>query len=105
MTEGTVVGGRYVLHAPIGDGAMGTVYRAKHARVGRDFAIKVLHRSLMKDPKVLKRFEREAELAGRLRHQNVVSVIDVGLTYNGLRYMAMELAPGTSLGHMLLDGP
>ncbi|HUS30183.1 MAG TPA: serine/threonine-protein kinase [Kofleriaceae bacterium] len=105
LAEGTVVGGRYVVNAPIGDGAMGTVYRAKHARVGRDFAIKVLHRSLMKDPKAVKRFSREAELAGRLRHQNVVSVVDVGLTYNGLRYMAMELAPGTSLGHILLDGP
>jgi serine/threonine-protein kinase len=105
LSEGTVVGGRYVIGALIGDGAMGTVYRSRHAKVSREFAIKVLHRSLMKDPKVLKRFEREAELAGRLRHQNVVAVVDVGIAYNGLRYMAMELAPGASLGHMLLDGP
>jgi tRNA A-37 threonylcarbamoyl transferase component Bud32 len=105
LAEGTVVGGRYVVGGPIGDGAMGTVYRAKHAKVSRQFAIKVLHRSLMRDPKVLKRFEREAELAGRLRHQNVVSVVDVGLTYNGLRYLAMELAPGSSLADVLAEGP
>ncbi len=84
---------------------MGTVYRAHHSKVGREFAIKILHKGLMTNPKIVKRFEREAELAGRLRHTNVVSVVDVGLTYNGLRYMAMDFAPGRTLSSILDEGP
>ena len=45
--------------------------RRKHVKVGRPFAVKVLHPRLLEDRKVLQRFEREAELAGRLRHPNV----------------------------------
>lgn len=84
---------------------MGTVYRAFHSKVRREFAVKILHKSLMGNPKVVKRFEREAELAGRLRHMNVVSVVDVGLTYNGLCYMAMDFAPGETLASILDEGP
>lgn len=99
------MGGRYVIEGPIGGGGMGTVYRAIHNRMRRPFAIKILHKSLMTNPKVVQRFEREAELAGRLRHTNVVSVVDVGVTPNGLRYMAMELAPGATLASLLDEGP
>jgi serine/threonine-protein kinase len=94
-----------VLEAPIGDGGMGTVYRAHHAKVSRQFAIKVLHRSLLTNEKIVLRFEREAELAGRLRHTNVVSVVDVGTTEHDMRYLAMELAPGINLATILEDGP
>ncbi|NVB84761.1 MAG: serine/threonine protein kinase [Kofleriaceae bacterium] len=94
-----------MIERPIGGGGMGTVYRAHHSKVRRQFAVKILHKSLMENPKIVKRFEREAELAGRLRHTNVVSVVDVGLTYNGLRYMAMEFAPGTTLSTILDEGP
>jgi serine/threonine-protein kinase len=94
-----------VLEAPIGDGGMGTVYRAHHAKVSRQFAIKVLHRSLLTNEKIVLRFEREAELAGRLRHTNVVSVVDVGTTEHDMRYLAMELAPGVNLATVLDDGP
>lgn len=105
LSEGTLVGGRYVVGAQIGDGGMGAVYRAHHAKVGRQFAIKVLHRSLMTNDKIVMRFAREAELAGRLSHTNVVSVVDVGTTSDGQHYLAMELAPGVSLASLLDDGP
>ena len=94
-----------MLEAPIGDGGMGIVYRAHHAKVSRQFAIKILHRSLMTNEKIVLRFEREAELAGRLRHTNVVSVVDVGVTEHDMRYLAMELAPGINLATILDDGP
>ncbi len=84
---------------------MGVVYRARHVRFGRQFAIKILHKSLTDDPKVLRRFEREAELAGRLRHTNVASVVDIGMTDSGVHFMAMEFAPGQNVAELLADGP
>jgi len=105
LLEGTVLAGRYVIDARLGDGAMGVVYRAHHVKVGRAFAIKILHQSLTDNPKVLRRFEREAELAGRLGHTNVAAVVDVGVTDDGVHFMVMELAPGTPLDRLLADGP
>ena len=102
--EGHVLVDRYVIEARLADGAMGTVYRARHVKFGRQFAIKVLHPSLVANEKVLRRFEREAELAGRLRHTNVASVVDVGVTENGLHFTAMEFASGVNLASMLAEG-
>ena len=75
---GEVLANRYLIESKLGEGAMGAVYKAKHVKVGRPFAVKVLHPRLLEDRKVLQRFEREAELAGRLRHPNVIGVVDVG---------------------------
>lgn len=80
---------------------MGAVYRARHIKVGRKFAIKVLHESLTNHPKLVMRFEREAELAGRLDHPNVVGVVDVGVTDDGMHYLVMEFAPGQSLATLV----
>ena len=82
---------------------MGDVYRARHAKVPRAFAVKVLLPDLVRDPKVVARFEREAELAGRLRHRNVTSVIDVGET-DGTRFLVMDFAEGVDLGALMADG-
>jgi eukaryotic-like serine/threonine-protein kinase len=103
LPPGSVLADRYVIEARLGDGGMGCVYRARHIKVGRAFAIKVLHASLTNKASVLRRFEREAELAGRLRHTNVASVVDVAVTDENIHFMAMELAPGTSLAHILHD--
>ncbi len=106
LSEGSILADRYVIEAQLGDGGMGTVYRARHAKIGRAFAIKVLHRSLTDNPKAVMRFEREAELAGRLSHMNVASVVDVAVTDDGHHFMAMEMAPGVSLAELLdSDGP
>ncbi|MBA3397952.1 MAG: protein kinase [Deltaproteobacteria bacterium] len=102
---GEVLAGRYQIEARIGEGAMGAVYKAKHVKVGRTFAVKVLHRKLLEDHKVAQRFEREAELAGRLRHPNVVGVVDVGETPDGLRYMVMDFALGEDLATLLNEAP
>jgi len=98
-----VLAGRYAIEQLLGDGAMGVVYRARHVKVGRPFAIKVLKPRAMTNPKMVRRFEREAELAGRLFHRNVVPVVDTGTTDGGLHYLVMELAAGHSLAHQL-DG-
>jgi serine/threonine protein kinase len=102
---GEILANRYQIESRIGEGAMGTVFRARHVKVGRPFAVKVLHRKLLEDSKVAMRFEREAELAGRLRHPNVVGVVDVGETTDGLRYMVMDFAEGDDLATMLNEAP
>jgi len=84
---------------------MGTVYRARHVRVGREVAIKVLHDHLVRDPVMVKRFDREAALAARLSHRNVVGVIDIGATAHGDKMMVLELARGETLGAIAARGP
>jgi serine/threonine protein kinase len=102
---GEVLANRYHVEHRLGEGAMGAVYKARHVKVGRPFAVKVLHPRLLTDDKVLQRFEREAELAGRLRHPNVIGVVDVGETTDGLRYMVMDFAEGPDLAQLLNEAP
>ena len=102
---GEVLANRYQIESHIGQGAMGSVYRAKHVKVGRAFAVKVLHPRFVADDKTLQRFEREAELAGRLRHPNVIGVVDVGETNDGLRYMVMDFAAGPDLATLMDEAP
>jgi serine/threonine-protein kinase len=101
---GQTLADRYQILHRLGEGAMGAVYKARHVKVGRTFAVKVLHARLLQDPKVALRFEREAELAGRLRHANVVGVVDVG-EIDGLRYMVMDFAEGPDLAQLLVEAP
>jgi len=102
---GQVLASRYQIVSRIGEGAMGAVFKAKHVKVGRPFAVKVLHVHLLEDKKTLQRFEREAELAGRLRHPNVIGVVDVGETAEGFRYMVMDYVEGKDLAAMLVEAP
>lgn len=76
---------------------MGRVYRARHRRVGRQFAIKVLFGDVASHDNVVSRFEREAAAAGRLNHRNVVSVVDFGEAEGGLLYLAMDYVDGENL--------
>jgi serine/threonine-protein kinase len=101
---GQVVEDRYLVEAELGAGAMGRVYRARHVKVGRPVALKVMHADLARVPSIVERFAREAMVAARLRHPNVVSVLDVGNTPDRLPMIVMELAPGMKLSH-LIDGP
>ena len=98
---GQVVASRYCVEARLGNGAMGTVYRARHIKVGRAFAIKVLHPEFLAEDKARRRFAREAELAGSLHHPNIVSVVDAGETPEGLRYLVMEYVAGSTLFELI----
>ena len=102
---GQVLAARYRLIERVGSGAMGTVFRAEHVKVGRKLAVKVLHSQMMRNEKYRRRFDREAELAGRLHHPNVASVLDVGITPEGLRYLVMEYAEGPTLTELIRTGP
>ncbi|MEZ4381817.1 MAG: serine/threonine-protein kinase [Nannocystaceae bacterium] len=101
---GTTLAGRYRIDALLGEGGMGAVYRGHHVHLKRDFAIKVLHPDITRDPDVGRRFEREAQSAARLDHPNCIQVTEFGTTDSGTRYMVMQLLEGIEL-HDLIRGP
>jgi serine/threonine protein kinase len=92
--------GRYQVIERIGRGAMGVVYRAHDAAMGRDVALKVLMADLEDDPDIRTRFHREAEAAARLSHPNIITIFDVG--EDGDRFfIVMELLRGATLKDFL----
>jgi len=101
---GKVVMDRYQIEAELGAGASGTVYRGRHVKLRRNVAIKVLHEDFADDRTMLARFRREAEAAARLRHPNVIGVLDVGETQDGHQLMVMDLVEGPSLGDLMAAG-
>jgi serine/threonine-protein kinase len=102
---GQVVLDRYVVEAVLGSGAMGTVYRGRHQKLPRSVAIKVLHDEFGREPIMLERFRREARIAARMAHANVIAVIDVGETADGRQVMVLELAQGENLSALIARGP
>jgi serine/threonine protein kinase len=100
-TLGQLVDGRYKITAFIGDGGMGSVYRAEHVTIRKPVAIKLLHRQYANESGFADRFEREALAAGRIQHPNCVEVSDFGKLENGTLYLVMELVEGTTLGELL----
>jgi serine/threonine-protein kinase len=93
----------YQLLEQIGQGAMGTVYKARQLSMDRVVAIKVLHAQLAADPKYLERFTREAHLAAKLSSNNVVQAIDVG-SAGAIHYFVMEYVEGTTIKRELDRG-
>src|SRR6266511_3517900 len=88
---------KYYLESKLGVGGMGTVYRARRLLIGDMVAVKVLQPDQVADPQAVERFRREAQTAARLKHPNVVTVYDFGVSREGLNYQVMELAEGESL--------
>ncbi|MFO0571661.1 MAG: protein kinase [Polyangiaceae bacterium] len=95
--------GGYEVEQLIGVGAMGRVYRARDFGMAREVAIKILHRELLESPSVVQRFEREARIASRLVHPNVVQMLntgrleEAGAAAGGEPYLVMEYLDGISL--------
>jgi eukaryotic-like serine/threonine-protein kinase len=103
LTEGSWLG-HYEILGPLGVGGMGQVYRARDARLDREVAIKVLRDDYVRDPDWLARFEREARLLAALNHANIATVHGLDEA-DGVRYLVMELVPGTTLAQRLAHGP
>ncbi len=98
---GTVLDGKFVIQAVIGEGGMGTVFRATQIALERPVAIKVIRPSLLLVPGVVERLRREALAVARLRHPSVVAIYDFCTTPNGA-YLVMELVEGESLADAIL---
>lgn len=107
LSEGLVLAARYRVEELIGRGGMGRVYRAEQTSIGRLVALKTLNTDFRADPKMLKRFHREARAAATLEHPNIVKIYDFGVDEQlGIPFIAMELLDGRPLNQILhQDGP
>lgn len=92
--------GSYIIESQIGQGGMGSVYKATHQTLERPAALKFLPKEFSTDPEYVSRFLREARVVATLRHENVVQVYDAGAE-NDKYYIAMEYIEGSSLGDYL----
>jgi serine/threonine protein kinase len=97
---GLVLAGRYKLETKLGEGGMGTVWRAEHLVLCAPVAVKILDRDVSKDEEAHDRFIREARSAATLRSPHVVQTLDYGID-QGMPFIAMELLEGETLQHRL----
>ena len=94
---GQTIDGRYQVTGIIGEGGMGTVYRAQHTRIGRPVAIKCLHVEYAANQQALQGFFDEARAAATLNHPNIAEATDMGELRDGSPYLVLELLDGRSL--------
>ena len=92
--------GKYKIIELVGEGAMGTVYRATDSVLGRTVAVKVMNASIARQQDHRQRFLREAQAAGSLQHPNVVTIYDLG-ELDGHLFIAMEFVHGTDLERLM----
>jgi serine/threonine-protein kinase len=105
IPEPTEIAGRYQVVQKLGAGAFGTVYKAKDKILGRMVAIKTIRMEGLAAAaagveEMVARFEREARVSAQLKHPNIVTIYDVGLS-NGLSYLAMEFIDGVGLDKII----
>jgi eukaryotic-like serine/threonine-protein kinase len=100
---GRVLEGKYKLVSRLGEGGMGTVYRATRVHIGDDVAVKALHSKYVTEQAALERFRREARAAAMLHHPNIVAIYDYGeaRTDDAPAFIVMELVSGLSLRGIL----
>lgn len=92
--------GKYTILEALGQGGMGTVYRAQDPILGREVAVKTIQDAALKNPKTLQRFYTEARSAGQLSHENITVIHDFGED-DGRLYIVMEMLGGTDLNALI----
>ena len=92
--------GQYKLEQKLGEGAMGVVYRGRHAMLARPTAIKLLDADKVTDTSIA-RFEREVQITSNLNHPNTIAIYDFGRTPEGVFYYAMEFLDGLDLQELV----
>jgi serine/threonine-protein kinase len=93
--------GDYLVTSVLGQGGMGTVFRARHIQGGEDVAVKVMAPHLLRKENAARRFEAEADALRRIDHPNVVRMLDVGRTDDGMVFHVTELLSGELLTSLL----
>ena len=102
ITGEPVLEGKYHLECRLGQGGMGVVYKARHAFLKTQLAIKIILPDLVgNDPQLVTRFRQEALAAAAIRHQNVVGVTDYGVIQGQIPFLVMEYVDGESLHDLL----
>jgi serine/threonine-protein kinase len=105
LNVGAVVGETYRIQSLIGRGGMGAVWAAEHLRLpGKHVAVKVLLDAAAGGEEMLQRFRREAEIASRLGHPNIVEVLDFNTLPTGQPYIVLEYLQGETLAARLAGG-
>lgn len=103
---GATLAGKYKIIDKLGEGGMGTVYRATQMPIDRLVAVKVLLGKLAEDEVAVRRFEQEARAVSKMQHPNTVTIYDYGQTEDGRLYLVMEFLKGRTLTDLLrADGP
>jgi len=105
LPPGSVVGEDYEIEATLGAGAMGEVYAARHLRLGKRVAIKVISPRLSRDPEAVGRFSREARALARVHHPGIVAIEHIGELTDGRAFFVMECLLGEPLDARLERGP
>ncbi|HXW14146.1 MAG TPA: protein kinase [Terriglobia bacterium] len=105
-TEGSIIRGKYRLLTKVGQGGMGSVYKALHLAFDELRALKVIAPELLSDQLFVKRFKHEAVITRRLQHPNAVRVDDIDEAEDGRPYIVMEFIDGKSLKKLIREeGP
>jgi serine/threonine-protein kinase len=104
LPPGSVVGEIYEIDARLGSGAMGEVYAARHLKLGKRVAIKVIGRRLSEDEAAIERFAMEARTLAQIQHPAIVAVDHVGELADGRAYFVMEFLVGETLFARLAQG-
>jgi serine/threonine-protein kinase len=94
------LGDKYRIVELLGKGGFAAVYRAVDTTLDREVAIKVLDPLLLGDPTFVNRFQREAKAVARLKHPNIVGVLEIG-EYQGQHFIAMPCLPGPDVGRLI----
>jgi serine/threonine-protein kinase len=102
LPEGTKIG-EYEVTGKIGEGAMGTVYKATHPAIGKVVAIKVISPRVFAEPDAVKRFVAEARAVAAIGHPGIVHVFGFGRLTDSRTYLTMEWLDGESLGTRLRE--
>ncbi|MFN8657124.1 MAG: protein kinase [Candidatus Obscuribacterales bacterium] len=98
---GTIFADRYEIQSRLGKGGMSVVYKARHLFLKRTVAVKVLNSQLVADVNNARRFRQEAEAASSIRHPNIISVFDFGLSTCGQPYLVMDYIEGQTLDNVI----
>lgn len=101
LSHGAKIAG-YTIERMLGSGGMGEVYLARHPRLPRHDALKVLRTDISADPDYVERFNREADLAAKLWHPHIVGIHDRG-RYRGRLWISMDYVDGTDAGRLVHD--
>lgn len=99
--EGDTVANRYIIDAEVGRGGMGVVYKAHDGLIDEEVALKFMNPRMLRTQRGQQLFIKEAQVARRLRHDNIVAVHDVSATAEGILYLSMEFLKGVSLRQFL----
>jgi TPR repeat protein/tRNA A-37 threonylcarbamoyl transferase component Bud32 len=101
LKPGSLLAEKYLIESVLGKGGMAVVFKAKQMLMDRVVAIKMMLPEVAKDESTVQRFQREAMNASKLRHPNVITIYDFGVSPEGMPFMVMDYLQGDSLENLI----